>query len=294
MRARQLQEDTTTLKQIYGDEYPDDYERIWLYSTLRDFNIPFTIFTIRPRELEQRLISQYRVEDLDELTDKLKPEQRQILKRYIRDPRLSHNIIIVHNDKIIDGNHRAFAAALKGVPIRAIDLAETDAEQLDEKWSKSYKRSIDCNNPKGFSQRAHCAARKARQAGKKTKSKSVNEGRTGTLAPDVARALPAVYAIPELPNQDPYLQYRFGVAIAGAKGAKKRAEDGVPDYGKESAWGENEIIVSFDPNIETYIDDALKQMGMRGKKLISTRKSEEATDVDKTSPIKPFKGYKRR
>ncbi len=42
-------------------------------------------------------------------------------------------------------------------------------------WSKKYKRSIDCSNPKGFSQKAHCAGRKARQAGKNTKSKSINE-----------------------------------------------------------------------------------------------------------------------
>jgi hypothetical protein len=33
---------------------------------------------------------------------------------------------------------------------------------LFEKWSEKYKRSIDCNNPKGFSQRAHCAGRKKR------------------------------------------------------------------------------------------------------------------------------------
>lgn len=31
---------------------------------------------------------------------------------------------------------------------------------LDEKWSAKYKRSIDCANPKGFSQRAHCQGRK--------------------------------------------------------------------------------------------------------------------------------------
>jgi hypothetical protein len=30
-------------------------------------------------------------------------------------------------------------------------------------WSKKYKRSIDCNNPKGFSQKAHCAGRKKRE-----------------------------------------------------------------------------------------------------------------------------------
>lgn len=31
---------------------------------------------------------------------------------------------------------------------------------VEEKWSEKYKRSIDCSNPKGFSQRAHCQGRK--------------------------------------------------------------------------------------------------------------------------------------
>ena len=35
-----------------------------------------------------------------------------------------------------------------------------DEDYIDEKWSEKYKRSIDCDNPKGFSQRAHCAGRK--------------------------------------------------------------------------------------------------------------------------------------
>ena len=30
-------------------------------------------------------------------------------------------------------------------------------------WSNKYKKSIDCNNPKGFSQKAHCAGRKKRK-----------------------------------------------------------------------------------------------------------------------------------
>ena len=30
----------------------------------------------------------------------------------------------------------------------------------EKKWSDKYKSSIDCNNPKGFSQRAHCQGRK--------------------------------------------------------------------------------------------------------------------------------------
>jgi hypothetical protein len=33
-------------------------------------------------------------------------------------------------------------------------------KELDEKWSQKYKDSINCNNPKGFSQKAHCQGRK--------------------------------------------------------------------------------------------------------------------------------------
>lgn len=32
--------------------------------------------------------------------------------------------------------------------------------EVKESWSAKYKRSIDCNNPKGFSQRAHCQGKK--------------------------------------------------------------------------------------------------------------------------------------
>lgn len=42
-------------------------------------------------------------------------------------------------------------------------------------WSNKYKKSIDCSNPKGFSQKAHCRARKLRQMGKPTESKPVSE-----------------------------------------------------------------------------------------------------------------------
>lgn len=40
---------------------------------------------------------------------------------------------------------------------------------LEEKWSQEYKDSINCKNPKGFSQRAHCQGKK-----KKSESKESN------------------------------------------------------------------------------------------------------------------------
>ena len=34
--------------------------------------------------------------------------------------------------------------------------------EFGESWSEKYKKSIDCNNPKGFSQKAHCAGKHKR------------------------------------------------------------------------------------------------------------------------------------
>jgi hypothetical protein len=110
----------------------------------------------------------------------------------------------------------------------------------------------------------------------------------------VGRALPGAFKIPALKNQDPYLQYRFGVAIAGAKGAAQRAQDSVPDFdGRESVFGENEIVVSYDPHVVDYIHDALHAMGMPASDAvqIGTMTSDEAEDVSVTSPVTPFRGF---
>jgi ribosomal protein L37AE/L43A len=37
---------------------------------------------------------------------------------------------------------------------------ELTKKEIDEKWSEKYEKSINCNNPKGFSQRAHCQGKK--------------------------------------------------------------------------------------------------------------------------------------
>ena len=109
-----------------------------------------------------------------------------------------------------------------------------------------------------------------------------------------ADALPSVYSIPALPNNDFYKQYRFGVAIALARGSKSTMDTPKSNMTSASAWGENEIVVGYDLD-PTIIDDALHTIGLKSsdKKLISTRKSQESTDVDTISPIQGFKGYQR-
>ena len=69
-----------------------------------------------------------------------------------------------------------------------------------EKWSQKYKKSINCNNPKGFSQKAHCAGRKKHTneaedscppatqditLNLKNRQKAINEYGYGPLNPDL-------------------------------------------------------------------------------------------------------------
>jgi len=115
------------------------------------------------------------------------------------------------------------------------------------------------------------------------------------LSVDIARAIPGTYTIPGLPNSDFYKQYRFGVALAGARGQIERKQDSIPPYNfeKETPWGENMIVSSYmETEIEKDIEYAMRETGVPGTKvLISTKKSEEASDVVKNSPVKAFKGY---
>ena len=57
----------------------------------------------------------------------------------------------------VDEN-QGWAATLESPTVGYIQ--EQDPDYIEEKWSAKYKRSINCNNPRGFSQRAHCAGRK--------------------------------------------------------------------------------------------------------------------------------------
>ena len=62
-------------------------------------------------------------------------------------------------------NHREFNiietadASIRTMCKEFADTFLTD-QPINEKWSNKYKRSINCSNPKGFSQKAHCASRK--------------------------------------------------------------------------------------------------------------------------------------
>ena len=120
-------QNTTTLKQLYKDTRPDDNERIWDYGTFI-WDTPYEIKKITPFELDFILCHQYDVEGIEDLFDRMEPEQHEIVDNYINDPDLSNQIIVMDNGFIVDGNHRAIAAALTKRPINYIDIG--DEEEL--------------------------------------------------------------------------------------------------------------------------------------------------------------------
>lgn len=72
-------------------------------------------------------------------------------------------------------------AAINGTNTAPVTENES-ADYIEEKWSQKYKSSINCSNPKGFSQKAHCAGRK----------KKVNESSgyslEGSFTPDLIQS----------------------------------------------------------------------------------------------------------
>ena len=122
----------TTLKHLYGGNYPDRDEEFWDYVSSSDFDKPLTIETMAKHKVLIMLLSQYRAEHIDDITDMLDDDQQAIVQSYTNDPALASKVIVVSDDRIIDGNHRALAAAIKGVPINYVDLSELEEEPIDE------------------------------------------------------------------------------------------------------------------------------------------------------------------
>jgi len=136
MRAKEfITENKTTLNKLYNGNFPDRDESFWDEVRPSEFDNPLEVKVMPKYKLAIMLQSQYRVEHLDEIVDMMDEDQQEILQRYMNDPALSEKIILLSGDRIIDGNHRALAAAMKGVPIHYVDLADLDEQDVTENTS---------------------------------------------------------------------------------------------------------------------------------------------------------------
>lgn len=84
------------------------------------------------------------------------PESRDMIKNLNKDMNKEFD-----GDEPSDNEWEAYDFVSGGPPgVTFREEVEEGDEELDEKWSEKYKKSIDCNNPKGFSQKAHCQGKK--------------------------------------------------------------------------------------------------------------------------------------
>lgn len=156
MRAIEfITENKTTLNKLYSGNFPDRDESFWDYVRTGEFDIPLEIKIMPKHKLAIMLQSQYRVEHLDEILDMMDEDQQEILQRYMKDPQLSSKVILIAGDRIIDGNHRALAAAMKGVPINYVDLIDLEdqgvaEDTVDEMALQTYKTMGDFTKPGPF------------------------------------------------------------------------------------------------------------------------------------------------
>ena len=103
-------------------------------------------------------------------------------------------------------------------------------------------------------------------------------GKSSKVSAAKDAALPGVFVQRQLRNTDPYMQYRYALAVAVARAHK---EHGVP-FDQESAWAENLTQVMFVPEDEETIKMASKLMGVKPTK-ITDNKSREPSFVNTQS-----------
>jgi hypothetical protein len=121
----------------------------------------------------------------------------------------------------------------------------------------------------------------------------VSESRA-VLDPGQAQPLQHTYIIPGIRNNDAYHTMRLGVAMARARAEVGGADNDMPPWTQESAFGQNAIVAGFNDNVEEIIDRALQLTGTPGgKTLVGSKHSDEPATTANKSPVRPFAGYPR-
>ena len=101
-------------------------------------------------------------------------------------------------------------------------------------------------------------------------------------------ALKGMISMPDISQTkqggSPYTQWRFGIAMAGA-----------PDYPTPpaGAFAGDPLLATYSDTDMEIINAAAKTVGAGRVNKITDNRSTEADWVQKTSPVKSFKGYPR-
>lgn len=106
------------------------------------------------------------------------------------------------------------------------------------------------------------------------------QGKAKSMRDSANASLPGVFVQKDLRNTDPYMQYRYGMAVAAARAHR----DHDIKFAQESDWAENLTQVMFTPEDEETIVLASKLMGVKPTK-IADETSHESKLVQTVSPV---------
>lgn len=123
-------------------------------------------------------------------------------------------------------------------------------ELLNEKWSSKYKKTINCKNPRGFSQKAHCNS-KIKKENKMKNEKNFKE-KISEMAARIAGSLKEDYEAEKI-NLPPTFLTKVNSSIVTSKNMAQFLLDiidevsvGEPTFKKiESMTGFNTVIAAL-------------------------------------------------
>lgn len=105
----------------------------------------------------------------------------------------------------------------------------------------------------------------------------VTEGKTPTPDKNVEAALPNAKDWEDLnQNNNGYLQYRFGIAMAGAPD---------PQYMSKTATHQNLVTIGYTAADDEILDAAARALGVKAARRLTSKKSEEPPEINQTSVV---------
>lgn len=139
------------------------------------------------------------------------------------------------------------------------DLENPEHYGVAEEWSKKYKDSINCSNPKGFSQKAHCA-------GKKKNEDVVEADRNELDTPTVQDALKNMAARHKREKWSTEQLAALGRRLAAQDKESVSGTNQTEDqwHGEDNAWsdgkgqwsdGRGQWSESIDPDVAEYLSE---------------------------------------
>ena len=140
-------------------------------------------------------------------------------------------------------------------------------------WSKKYKKSINCNNPKGFSQKAHCAGRKKENVMSSKLEELVGKRLTEEQFDEAAGKKDACYHKVKARYDVWPSAYASGALVkcrrVGAKNwGNKSKKEGVD----EKVLGGKDMTSGIDKNTKITFDKRIMNKKLAGKTFVVVKK----------------------